>query len=89
MVLLALAEPCASESSIGTRSAAAHIAFRVNVPPVLKVLGVTPTVGGLEYRVWTNMKSIVIDGKEYRFTRVGEATLLVPSSDATFIVHGL
>lgn len=35
------------------------------------------------------MKAIAINGKEYRFARVGETTLFVPSSKDAFIVHGL
>jgi hypothetical protein len=89
VLLLPLALPCASESGTGTRNATAHISFKVHVPPVFKVLQTTPTAGGYEYRVWANMKSIAIDGKEHRFTRVGETTLFVPSSKDAFIVHGL
>lgn len=88
-LLLALTFPCASESSNGARSATAQIGFTVNVPPVFKVLQATPVAGGHEYRVWANMRSIVLNGKEYRFARVGETTLFVPSSKEAFIVHGL
>jgi len=89
MLLLPLTFPCASESSMGTRSATAQISFRVNVPPVFKILQTTAVAGGYEYRVWANMKSIVLNGKEYRFARVGETTLFVSSSEDAVIVHGL
>ena len=38
--------------------------------------------GGHEYRVRTNMASVVIKGREYRFDKVGEATFMVPGTDA-------
>ena len=89
MLLLPLAFPCASESSVGTRGATARIGFTVDVPPVFKVLQTTPVAGGHEYRVWANVKSIVLNGKEHRFARVGEATLFVPTANDVFVVHGL
>jgi len=89
MLLLSLALPCAAESGAGSSRATAHISLKVQVPPVFKVLHTTPIAGGHEYRVWVNMKTIAINGKEYRFTRVGETTLFVPSSKDAFIVHGL
>ncbi|CAN7761910.1 hypothetical protein LJR084_007214 [Variovorax sp. LjRoot84] len=89
VLLLPLALPCAAASGAGSSRATGHISFKVHVPPVFKVLQTTPTAGGYEYRVWANMKSIVIDGKEHRLTRVGETTLFVPSSKDAIIVHGL
>lgn len=89
VLLLSFALPCAAESVAGSSRATAHISFNVHVPPVFKVLQATPVAGGYEYRVWANMKSIAINGKEYRFTRVGETTLFVSSSKDTFVVHGL
>ncbi|MDR6856221.1 hypothetical protein [Variovorax guangxiensis] len=70
MLLLPWALPCASESSVGTRSATARIGFTVVVAPVFKVLQTTPVAGGHEYRVWANVKSNVLNGKEHRFARV-------------------
>lgn len=90
MVLLPWAFPCASESSVRTRSATARIGFTVDVPPVFKVLQTTPVAGGHEYRVWANVRSVVLNGKEHRFARVGEATLFVPTAaNDVFVVHGL
>lgn len=87
MLLLPLL--CAAESSVGAGRATSHLTFQVNVPPAFTVLQAAPIAGGYEYRVWTNMKSIVINGKEYRFSRVGETSLFVPTSNETFVVHGL
>ncbi|NDZ12722.1 hypothetical protein C7T35_10200 [Variovorax sp. WS11] len=89
VLLLAMAFPCAAESGGGTSSATANIKFTVEVSPVFKVLRTTPAVDGYEYRIWTNIKSVVIDGKEYRFNGVGEAIVFIPSSKGGFIVHGL
>ena len=81
---------CAGESKLGSTSATAHLSFRVVIPPVFRVLQVTPVKDGYEYRVWTNTPSILLNGREYRFTRVGETTLTVPAAPAgVFIVHGL
>src|SRR5438309_8536014 len=48
------------------------------VRPVFKVLEVTPVKDGYEYRVWTNARSIILGGRQYRFASVGETTLKVP-----------
>ncbi|MEP6723038.1 MAG: hypothetical protein ABJA77_16460 [Variovorax sp.] len=89
MLLLSMTLPCAAESSVGVGGAGARISFSINVPPVFKVLQTTPKAGGHEYLVWVNMKTISINGKDHRFTRVGETTLFLPSSTDAFIVHGL
>lgn len=65
------------------------ISISVRIPPVFKILQVTPVAGGYEYRAWTNTELIVINGREYRFSRVGEQTLFVPASNEITIVHGL
>ncbi len=81
---------CAAESSLATRSSAtAHIAFRVVVPAVFRILQVTPVDGGQEVRVWTNMRSVHFNNHEYRFAVLGETTLRVPASNDVQIVHGL
>jgi hypothetical protein len=84
---------CAAESTVaapGASSASAHLSFRIVVPPVFRVLQITPVKEGLQYRVWTNMSSILLNGIEYRFNRVGESTLTIPAPpDGVFIVHGL
>jgi hypothetical protein len=92
MALLLLLVPlfCAAESKLGSTSVSSHLSFKVVIPPVFRVLQVTPVVDGYEYRVWTNKPSIVLNGHEYRFTRAGENTLMVPATSAgVFVVHGL
>ncbi|MGJ7615090.1 MULTISPECIES: hypothetical protein [unclassified Variovorax] len=86
--------PCAAESGNGSESASASASARLRitvvVPPVFRVLQVTPTAEGYDYRVWTNMKSIVIGARAYRFERIGENTLKLPASpDGAWIVYGL
>lgn len=88
--LMFVPAPCRAESTYGSGSASARLHITVVVPPVFRVLDVTPVDGGYEYRVWTNMKSAVIGGREYRFDRIGESTVRVPTAPAdTWIVHGL
>ncbi len=75
---------------LGVNSATGRLTFTVIAPPIFRVLGVTPVTGGYEYRVWTNKKSVLPNGHEYRFSRVGETTLKLPvPSNALFVVHGL
>ena len=82
--------PCAAESGNGGESASARLRIAVVVPPVFRVLQVTPTAEGCDYRVWTNMKSIVIGARTYRFDHIGETTLKLPASpDGAWIVYGL
>ena len=79
-----------AESAVGTNSASSQLSIRLVVPRVLRVLQVTPVKDGYEYRIWTNTKSASINGREYRFDRVGEHTLKVPASEqGVFLVHGL
>jgi len=88
MLLLPLA--CMAETRVGANSVAARLNFTVVVPPVFRVLQVTPVAGGYEYRVWTNQRSVVLDGREFRFSQVGESTLRVPAAPAAlYLVHGL
>jgi hypothetical protein len=88
--LLLLPPVCVAEATLGVDSATGQLSFKVVVPPVLRVLQVTPLKDGHEYRIWTNTRSAYINGREYRFTKVGEQTLKVPASpQGMFLVHGL
>lgn len=79
-----------AESGHGSGSASARLQITVVVPPVFRVLQVTPVADGYEYRVWTNMRLVAIGGREYRFDRIGENTVRVPTAPGdTWIVHGL
>ncbi|RZL93069.1 MAG: hypothetical protein EOP82_08445 [Variovorax sp.] len=81
---------CAAESTVGTTSASARVTLRVVVPPVFRILQVTPVLGGYQYRIWTNTRSVMLNGREYRFDKVGDATLTVPAApDELFVHHGL
>lgn len=89
-LLLLLPPVCAAESMLGRGAATGHLGFNVVVPPVMRVLQVTALQDGYEYRIWTNTRSAVFNGREYRFSRVGEYTLKVPSSpQGVYLVHGL
>ena len=86
--LLLLPPACTAEAPTG--SASRQLGFRVVVPPVLRVLQVTPLQDGYEYRIWTNTRSAFFNGREYRFARVGEHTLRLPSPpQGMVLVHGL
>lgn len=81
---------CAADADPSPARASARLRFTVVIPPVFRVLQVTPTPAGYEYRVWTNTRSILLNGRAYRFPHVGETTLtLPPSAQGMFIVHGL
>jgi hypothetical protein len=81
---------CAAESTYGTGTATSQLRLTVVVPPVFRVLQVTPTRDGYDYRVWTNMRTVVIDGREHRFDKIGETTLSLRSPpDSLWVVLGL
>lgn len=69
---------CVAQSAPGGRSASSGFSITITVRPAFRILQMTPVPGGHEYRVWTNMKTAQLNGREYRFERVGEATLVVP-----------
>lgn len=84
---LLLAPAGLAESTSGTGSATAHISLRVIVPPVLRVLQVRRVAGGIEYRIWTNMRTAHFNGRVHRFEKVGENILLIPvESDGVSVV---
>jgi hypothetical protein len=85
MLLLLLPLPLrlsSAEPTHGMNSSTARFGVTMVVLPTFKVLEVTPVKGGHEYRVWTNMKSVVIKGREYRFDKIGETKLTVTGNDA-------
>ena len=90
-VLIALPLLCAAESRNAQASASARLNFTIVIPPVFRVLRTQDTPEGREVRVWTNLRSIVIDGREHNFGRVGENVVRLPraSAEANFIVMGL
>lgn len=75
--LLQLPLPSEAEPLLGASTATGRFQVKLVILPVFKVLEVTPVKDGYEYRVWTNTQSMVIGGREYRFTKVGETTLKV------------
>lgn len=81
---------CVAENGFGTTTATARLRITVIVPPVFRVLKVTPTADGYDYLVWTNMKSVMFGGREYRFAHLGENTLsLRVPPEGVWVVHGL
>ena len=86
-LLLGAAVPCWSEVGVGSTSASARVTLRVTVPPVFRILSVKPVGTGYEYRVWTNMRTVLLNGRPFHFDRVGETTLTVPSAPGALYVH--
>jgi hypothetical protein len=74
--------PCAAQPLRGASSATGQIRVTLVVVPVFNVLEVARVKDGYEYRVWTNRRSVVIGGREYRFGRAGEATLRVDGRES-------
>ena len=87
--LLLLPPLCLAESGIGSHGATAQLRFRIVIPPVFRVLQATPVAGGVEYRVWTNMRSVLFQDRTVQFSKVGESTLRLPASNDLWLVHGL
>jgi len=82
MLLLLPLRLGSAEPTHGPQSATARFNVTMIVLPTFKVLQVTPVNGGHEYRVWTNMKSVLIKGREYRFDKVGETAFTVAGTTA-------
>lgn len=59
-------------------SASARVTLRIVVAPVFRILQVRAVPGGYEVRVWTNLRSAHLAGREYRFAHVGETLVIVP-----------
>jgi hypothetical protein len=68
----------AAQLPAGNRNGSASFSMSITIKPQFRILESRAVSGGHEYRVWTNMKSIQLNGNEYRFERVGEATVMVP-----------
>ena len=69
-----------AESAPRGRAATGNFSIAITIRPQFRILESRPVSGGHEYRVWTNMKSVQLNGQEYRFERVGEATVVVPGA---------
>jgi hypothetical protein len=82
MLLLLPLRLGSAEPMHGVSSATARFNVTMIVLPTFKVLQVTPVNGGHEYRVWTNMKSVLIKGREYRFDKAGETAFTVAGTTA-------
>ena len=75
--LAGAAQPVVGVKNI--KAASTEFSVTLTVRPAFRILNVAPVQGGHEYRVWTNMKSIHLNGREYRFQRAGENTFVLPS----------
>lgn len=72
--------PLASDAQgqVGQKSVSSGFSITLTVRPTFRILETTPVAGGHQYRVWTNLKKVQLNGQEYRFERVGESTVMVP-----------
>ena len=70
----------AAQSPQMGRSASSGFSVSITIRPQFRILDSRPVSGGYEYRVWTNMRTVQLNGREYRFDRVGESTLVVPGA---------
>lgn len=75
-LLLPLA--CNAQGQAGQKSVSSAFSVTLTVRPAFRILEMTPVGDGHQYRVWTNLKKVQLNGREYRFERVGESTLVVP-----------
>ncbi|MGJ7507589.1 hypothetical protein ACSFBL_09085 [Variovorax sp. GT1P44] len=91
--MMTATQTCAAESTqaaAGSNSTSSRLQFNIAIPPVFRVLQVTPIKEGYQYRVWTNVSSIRLNGIEYRFDRLGENTLIILALPGELmVVHGL
>ena len=82
MMLLLPLRLGSAEPTHSPHGATARFNVTMIVLPTFKVLQVTPVSGGHEYRVWTNMKSVLIKGREYQFDKIGETSFTVAGTTA-------
>jgi len=82
LLLLLPLQLSSAEPARDTNKATGRFNLTINVLPTFEVLEVTPVKGGHAYRVRTNMASVTIQGREYRFDKVGETTFMVPATGA-------
>lgn len=68
----------AAQLPTGGRASSQSFSVSITVKPQFRILESRAVKGGYEYRVWTNMKSVLLKGQEYRFERIGESTVTVP-----------
>jgi hypothetical protein len=87
LAALLLSGVCAAKSRSATDVATAHLSFKVVVPPVFRVISMTPKERGHEYKVWTNLRFATIGSRLHRFAKVGEATVFVPASNERHLVY--
>ena len=78
--LLLPLQGAAQAQAAGAKSASSGFGVMLTVRPSFRILESSPVPGGYQYRVWTNMKTVQLNGRDYRFERVGEATLMVPGA---------
>lgn len=89
--LLVCAPPNANaESGRSAGTSTASMSVRVVIPPVLRIIQIKALPMGREYRIWTNMRSVNLEGHAFRFSKVGEFSVVVPDQgDRLTLVHGL
>jgi len=78
--LLLPLQGAAQVPAAGSKSASSGFGVMLTVRPAFRVLETKAVPGGYQYRVWTNMKTVQLNGAEYRIERVGETTLVVPGA---------
>ena len=59
-------------------TASSSFSVMLTIRPAFRILETRQVPGGYEYRIWTNLKNAKLNGREYRFERIGETTLVVP-----------
>ena len=68
----------AQAPGVNQKSASSSFSVTLTIQPAFRILETRQVPGGHEYRIWTNLRNVQLNGREYRFERVGETTLVVP-----------
>jgi len=87
IVFASMTSLCAAEAQYGTKSATARIQLSITVLPTFKVLSVEQVGNQYVYRVYSNMRTVTINGVEYRLNTVGEQELTLPVPPNEVIVY--
>jgi len=83
LALAFIAKTARAESSVGVTQATARLTISVTVLPVTRILEQKQTPQGTQVTLWTNMPSIDFNGQTFRFDRVGQQVVTIPSTTIT------
>lgn len=77
--LFALCLPTLAQSQSGHGRSEVRFLVTATVMPSMKITSITPVQGGTEYRGFTNMKTVTLDGTQVTVPQLGAFTVVLPT----------